>query len=64
MNKTPEIVFNYYRFFSSSFFFLYHRIPDPNTVDVPEECELVVNEKTCSVKVVMKSDNEKECSPI
>uniref|UniRef100_A0A669CVK1 Si:ch73-288o11.4 n=1 Tax=Oreochromis niloticus TaxID=8128 RepID=A0A669CVK1_ORENI len=40
------------------------KIPDANTVDVPEECELVVNEKACSVKVVMKSDNEKECSPV
>lgn len=61
MNKTPEIVFDYYCFF---FLFLYHRIPDANTVDVPEECELVVDEKACSVKVVMKSDNEKECIPI
>ncbi|XP_028280073.1 beta-microseminoprotein-like [Parambassis ranga] len=40
------------------------RIPDADTVDIPEECELVVNKETCSAQVVMKSDKTKECSPL
>ncbi|XP_030603521.1 beta-microseminoprotein [Archocentrus centrarchus] len=40
------------------------KIPDAGTVDVPEECELVVDKETCTVKVVMKSDKAKECKPV
>ncbi|XP_074501527.1 beta-microseminoprotein-like [Sebastes fasciatus] len=40
------------------------KIPDANTVDVPDDCELVVNKEACSAKVMMKSDKTKECNPI
>ncbi|KAG8000066.1 hypothetical protein GBF38_002205, partial [Nibea albiflora] len=36
------------------------RIPDENTVQVPEGCELVVNKATCSAKMVLKSDKTKD----
>ncbi|XP_071377473.1 beta-microseminoprotein [Centroberyx affinis] len=36
----------------------------PDAVGISEECELVVNKATCSVKVVLKSDKTKECSPV
>ncbi|XP_040906278.1 beta-microseminoprotein [Toxotes jaculatrix] len=39
-------------------------IPDLNIVDIPAECELVVNKKACSAKAVLKSDNTKECYPL
>ncbi|XP_045927369.1 beta-microseminoprotein [Micropterus dolomieu] len=39
-------------------------IPSESTVDIPEECELVVNKEACSAKVVLKSDKTKGCSPI
>ncbi|KAI3363148.1 hypothetical protein L3Q82_011793 [Scortum barcoo] len=39
-------------------------MPDPDIVDIPGECELVVNKEACSVKVVQKSDNTKECNMI
>ncbi|CAK6951594.1 beta-microseminoprotein [Scomber scombrus] len=39
-------------------------LPDADTVDIPEECELVVNKEACSAKVVQKSDNTKECNPL
>ncbi|XP_008295796.1 beta-microseminoprotein [Stegastes partitus] len=38
--------------------------PDADTVDVPEECELVINKATCTAKVVLKSDKTKECNPL
>ncbi|XP_061601810.1 beta-microseminoprotein isoform X2 [Cololabis saira] len=38
------------------------RIHDVGTADIPEECELVVDEKACSLKMVLKSDKTKECS--
>uniref|UniRef100_A0A3Q1CJE8 Beta-microseminoprotein n=1 Tax=Amphiprion ocellaris TaxID=80972 RepID=A0A3Q1CJE8_AMPOC len=38
-------------------------IPEEGSVDVPEECELVVNKATCSAKMVLKSDKTKECNP-
>ncbi|XP_039640695.1 beta-microseminoprotein [Perca fluviatilis] len=40
------------------------KMPDANTVDVSEDCELVVDKDACSAKVVMKSDKTKECNPI
>ncbi|KAM9345466.1 beta-microseminoprotein [Symphorus nematophorus] len=39
-------------------------IPDKDTVDIAEDCELVVNKATCSAKVVQKSDKTKECNPL
>ncbi|XP_029306082.1 beta-microseminoprotein-like [Cottoperca gobio] len=39
------------------------KLPDANTVDIPDECELVVNKEACTAKVVMKSDTTKECIP-
>ncbi|KAF3708296.1 Beta-microseminoprotein [Channa argus] len=36
----------------------------PEAVNVPQECELVVNRKTCSGKVVLKSDKTKLCNPV
>ncbi|XP_060942758.1 beta-microseminoprotein J1 [Limanda limanda] len=38
-------------------------LPSPAEVEVSDECELIVNEQECSSKVVLKSDNTKECSP-
>nr|XP_019946770.1 PREDICTED: beta-microseminoprotein [Paralichthys olivaceus] len=32
--------------------------------DVPEECELIADKQTCSVKIVLKSDKTKECFPV
>ncbi|XP_075933445.1 beta-microseminoprotein-like, partial [Anarhichas minor] len=40
------------------------KIPDASTVDIPDECELVVNKETCSAKVLLKSDMTKECTPM
>lgn len=40
--------------------FLYLRIPGADTLDMPEECELVVNKEYCTAKVVLKSDKTKE----
>ncbi|KAL7383871.1 hypothetical protein ABVT39_019653 [Epinephelus coioides] len=40
------------------------KIPDANIVDIPEECELVVNKEACSAKVVKKSDKTQECNPL
>ncbi|XP_070697752.1 beta-microseminoprotein [Pempheris klunzingeri] len=40
------------------------KIPDADTVDIPANCELVVNKEACSAKVVLKSDTTKECSPV
>ncbi|KAM8860227.1 beta-microseminoprotein-like [Spinachia spinachia] len=37
------------------------KMPDAATVDIPEECELVVHKETCSAQVVLKSDKTKEC---
>ncbi|XP_023264272.1 beta-microseminoprotein-like, partial [Seriola lalandi dorsalis] len=37
-------------------------IPSPNTVMIPMECEMIVNRQACSFKLVLKSDNTKECS--
>ncbi|KAF3842161.1 hypothetical protein F7725_024112 [Dissostichus mawsoni] len=34
----------------------------PDTVDIPAECELVVNKEACTAKIVMKSDLTKECN--
>ncbi|XP_030011502.1 beta-microseminoprotein [Sphaeramia orbicularis] len=39
------------------------KVPEPNTVEIPEECELIVDKKACSAKMVLKSDKTKECSP-
>lgn len=39
-------------------------IPDPETVELPDECELVVDKEACSAKVVLKSDKTQECNPI
>ncbi|XP_071336893.1 beta-microseminoprotein [Trachinotus anak] len=39
-------------------------IPDPDAENIPAECELLVDKKTCSAKVVQKSDNTKECTPL
>ncbi|XP_059215944.1 beta-microseminoprotein [Centropristis striata] len=39
-------------------------IPDADTVDIPAECELLVDKEACSAKVVMKSDKTKECNPL
>uniref|UniRef100_A0A674C2R3 Beta-microseminoprotein-like n=1 Tax=Salmo trutta TaxID=8032 RepID=A0A674C2R3_SALTR len=37
----------------------------PKVVDLPAECELVVDRKACSSRLVMKSDKTKDCnSPI
>ncbi|KAF7646582.1 hypothetical protein LDENG_00185130 [Lucifuga dentata] len=36
----------------------------PDSVGVPEECELVVNKEACSAKMVLKSDKTKECNPV
>ncbi|KAM4607473.1 beta-microseminoprotein-like [Polymixia lowei] len=41
-----------------------NKIPDPDTVDIPTDCELVVNKEACSAKVVLKSDKTKECSTL
>ncbi|AWP14088.1 putative beta-microseminoprotein-like [Scophthalmus maximus] len=38
-------------------------LPDADEVDIPEECEMVVNKQACSAKVVLKTDKTKECSP-
>ncbi|XP_056292034.1 beta-microseminoprotein [Pseudoliparis swirei] len=40
------------------------KILDGNAVDVPDECELVVNKETCSAKLLLKSDKTKECNPV
>ncbi|XP_041865416.1 beta-microseminoprotein [Melanotaenia boesemani] len=40
------------------------KFPDPDSVDLPEECELVVDKVACSAKMVLKSDKTKECSPL
>ncbi|XP_047458967.1 beta-microseminoprotein [Mugil cephalus] len=39
-------------------------IPDADTVEVPEECELVVDKATCSSRMVQKSDKAKDCDPV
>ncbi|XP_062320562.1 beta-microseminoprotein [Osmerus eperlanus] len=36
----------------------------PDAIDVPPQCELVVNRDACSAKMVLKSDKTKECSPV
>ncbi|XP_042358540.1 beta-microseminoprotein [Plectropomus leopardus] len=41
-----------------------NKIPDADTVDIPENCELLVNKEACSAKVVLKSDKSKECNPL
>ncbi|XP_016523945.1 beta-microseminoprotein, partial [Poecilia formosa] len=38
-------------------------IPDEATVDIPEECELVVDKDACSAKMVQKSDKTQPCYP-
>lgn len=40
-----------------------NRLPSEQSVDVPEECELVLDKEACSAKVVLKSDKTKECIP-
>ncbi|XP_032397571.1 beta-microseminoprotein [Etheostoma spectabile] len=40
------------------------KMPNANTVDISEDCELVVDKDACSAKVVMKSDKTKECNPV
>ncbi|XP_039994388.1 beta-microseminoprotein [Xiphias gladius] len=39
-------------------------VPDSDVVDIPMECEMVVNKEACSTKLVLKSDKTKECSLI
>ncbi|KAM3862947.1 beta-microseminoprotein-like [Diretmus argenteus] len=36
----------------------------PSAVDIPEECEMVVNKETCSAELVLKADKTKACSPV
>ncbi|KAM4591214.1 beta-microseminoprotein-like [Odontesthes bonariensis] len=38
------------------------KLPDAGTVDIPEECELVVDKVSCSSKMVLKTDKTKECN--
>ncbi|XP_072247190.1 beta-microseminoprotein [Leuresthes tenuis] len=40
------------------------KLPDAGTVDLPEECELVVDKDSCSAKMVLKKDKTKECNPL
>ncbi|XP_068424744.1 beta-microseminoprotein [Clinocottus analis] len=37
-------------------------IPALSTVDIPDECEMVVNKETCTAKMLLKSDTTKECN--
>ncbi|XP_067466063.1 beta-microseminoprotein [Thunnus thynnus] len=39
------------------------RIPNASTVNVPDECELLVDKEACTAKVVMKADKTRECNP-
>ncbi|XP_029377659.1 beta-microseminoprotein [Echeneis naucrates] len=39
-------------------------IPESSEVYIGEECELLVDKKDCSVKLVLKSDKNKECTPV
>ncbi|KAM4729458.1 beta-microseminoprotein [Anableps anableps] len=39
-------------------------IPSVSTIDIPEECELVVDKDACSAKVVQKSDKTRACNPL
>ncbi|KAG7216411.1 hypothetical protein INR49_021663 [Caranx melampygus] len=41
-----------------------NKIPDESEVEIPAECEMLVDKKACSAKVVMKSDHSKECNPV
>ncbi|KAJ8248427.1 hypothetical protein GJAV_G00241910 [Gymnothorax javanicus] len=34
------------------------------TVGLLEECELIVDREKCTSKIVLKSDNTKECNPV
>ncbi|XP_030297368.1 beta-microseminoprotein [Sparus aurata] len=38
-----------------------NQLPDASTVEIPEECELVVNKQACTAKAVLKSDKTKDC---
>ncbi|XP_034040677.1 beta-microseminoprotein [Thalassophryne amazonica] len=41
-----------------------NKMLEPGSIDIPEECELVVNKEACYAKVVLKSDKTKECNPV
>ncbi|KAJ8361651.1 hypothetical protein SKAU_G00181760 [Synaphobranchus kaupii] len=34
----------------------------PTSMDLPPECELVVDKKNCKANIMLKSDNTKECA--
>ncbi|XP_035256386.1 beta-microseminoprotein-like [Anguilla anguilla] len=36
----------------------------PSSVDLPPECEMIVDKEKCTAKIVLKADKTKECVPV